>query len=61
MALRLIVEREREIEALKPEEYSEVDLKLLTKGKDELVARVVELQQKYEPKSAADVDRQKLG
>ncbi len=60
VALRLIVEREREIQAFKPEEYWEVDLKLLTPHKDELVARVIELQgKKYEPKSADDVEKVK--
>lgn len=56
VALRLIVEREREIEAFKPEEYWEVDLRLQTAQKEELLARVVELQgEKYEPHSADDV------
>jgi DNA topoisomerase-1 len=57
VALRLIVEREREIAAFKPEEYWEIDLHFLTPGKDELVARVIELAgEKFEPKKAEEVD-----
>lgn len=57
VALRLIVEREEEIENFKPEEYWEVDLDLATKAGEQLVARVVELNnKKYEPKTAAEVD-----
>lgn len=57
VALRLIVDRELEIEAFKPEEYWEVDLDLATKGGQQLIARVVEINdKKYEPKVAAEVD-----
>lgn len=60
VALRLIVEREREINAFKPEEYWEVDLKLFTSAKEDLVARVIELQgKKFEPKSAVEVEKVK--
>ncbi len=57
VALRLIVEREKEILAFKPEEYWEVDL-VLQAQKQELTFRVVELEGKnYEPKSEADVEK----
>lgn len=57
VALRLIVEREKEIEAFKPEEYWEVDL-LLKVQKDELTFRVIDLNGKsYEPKSETDVEK----
>jgi DNA topoisomerase-1 len=56
VALRLIVEREKEILAFKPEEYWEVDL-LLKALKEELKFRVIELGDKaYDPHSEADVE-----
>ncbi len=56
VALRLIVERELEIEAFKPEEYWEVDVELSAE-KGKFLARVVELGgQAYEPHSQKDVD-----
>lgn len=71
VALRLIVEREKEIEAFKPEEYWEIDVALSAQEaaakkvfKDNnaelpdqaLVARVIELnKKKYEPKQESDV------
>lgn len=57
VALRLIVEREWEIEAFKPEEYWEVDI-TLARGSDQLLFRVVEYGGKtYEPHTQADVDK----
>lgn len=57
VALRLIVERELEIEAFVPEEYWEVDVDLETK-KGNFLARVFELAAKpYEPHSQKDVDQ----
>jgi DNA topoisomerase-1 len=60
VALRLIVDREREIEAFKPEEYWEVDVTLATEGnaksKETFVARLVTLNsEKYLPVSEKDV------
>lgn len=50
VALRLIVERELEIEAFKPEEYWEVDVHVKTTQHELIVARVYELQnKKYDP------------
>ncbi len=58
VALRLIVEREDEIDAFEPEEYWEVDLELSTSGKESIVARVIGLNgKKYEPHSKEDVDK----
>lgn len=60
VALRLIVEREDEIEAFEPEEYWEVDLELTTDKKEGITARVIELNgKKYEPKSEKDVEKVK--
>lgn len=57
VALRLIVEREWEIEKFIPEEYWEVDLQL-KRSADELTFRVFEYAGKvYEPHSQADVDK----
>lgn len=69
VALRLLVEREREIEAFKPEEYWEVDVALGTVAgspknvfgqsslpEGSLIARVTQVMgQKFLPKSSADV------
>lgn len=56
VALRLIVEREGEIEAFKPEEYWEVDLHLTTADKAEMICRIIEVNGKaYEPKQESDV------
>lgn len=56
VALRLIVEREKEIEAFVAEEYWEVDLELVT-GKEKFIARVTEHQGKpYAPQRKDDVD-----
>lgn len=56
VALRLIVERELEIEAFKPEEYWEVDVHVKTAQHETIVARVYELQgKKYDPKQETDV------
>jgi DNA topoisomerase IA len=56
VALRLIVEREKEIQAFKPVEYWEVDA-LLKHQSQEFPARVIRLgKDTYEPKSASDVD-----
>ncbi|MBP9781277.1 type I DNA topoisomerase [Candidatus Woesebacteria bacterium] len=60
VALRLIVDREREIEAFKPEEYWEVDVTLATDGNSQLresfVTRLVSLnEKKYLPVSEKDV------
>lgn len=56
VALRLIVEREQEIAAFKPDEYWEVDVEAKVAA-GELLARVWKWQGKvYEPKSKDDVD-----
>ncbi len=60
VALRLIVDREREIEAFKPEEYWEVDVTLSTEGnsqsRESFVTRLVSLnEKKYLPVSEKDV------
>ncbi|HNQ16828.1 MAG TPA: type I DNA topoisomerase [Candidatus Woesebacteria bacterium] len=60
VALRLIVDREREIEAFKPEEYWEVDVTLSTEGNSQsrelFVTRLVSLnEKKYLPVSEKDV------
>lgn len=50
VALRLIVEREAEIDAFEPDEYWEVDLELDTNEKKQITARVKEVNgEKYEP------------
>ncbi len=57
VALRLIVERELEIEAFQPEEYWEVDLEL-SAGKNNFLARVVEFNgQPFAPKQQTDVEK----
>lgn len=57
VALRLIVEREEEIDAFDPEEYWEVDVKLQTNNQEELIARVKEINgKKYEPTQKEHVD-----
>jgi DNA topoisomerase-1 len=57
VALRLIVEREKEILAFKPEEYWEVDV-LLKALKEQLTFRVIELNGKaYDPHSESDVEK----
>ena len=56
VAVRLIVEREREIHAFVPEEYWELFADL--RGKTPFRARVVKYRdKKFEPKSHADIDR----
>ncbi|MDA1079550.1 MAG: type I DNA topoisomerase [bacterium] len=56
VALRLIVEREKEIAAFKPEEYWEVDVELAIAGQQQhITARVTEINgKKYEPKTEPD-------
>ena len=57
VAVKLVVEREREIHAFNPEEYWEVYADLLTDKKDELHAQVVKYQDKeFRPTSKADTD-----
>ncbi|KKT30815.1 MAG: topoisomerase protein [Microgenomates group bacterium GW2011_GWF2_45_18] len=60
VALRLIVEREKEILAFKPEEYWEVDVllrSLSSEAKQEFLARVSAVDKKpFDPKSKDDVD-----
>lgn len=60
VALRLVAEREREIEAFKPEEYWEVDVELKpdqAQDKDKFLARLTEVDgKKYQPVQAADVE-----
>lgn len=56
VALRLIVEREVEIEAFKPEEYWEVDITTATNSREEFVGRVFTVNGKsYEPTTEAHV------
>lgn len=56
VALRLIVEREKEITAFKPDEYWEVDVELALEGESQqITAHVSAINgEKYEPKTAAD-------
>ena len=57
-ALRLIVEREREIKAFKPEEYWEIDLSLAGEKGEKLTTRVInENGKKAELRNQADADR----
>lgn len=57
VALRLIVERELEIEAFKPEEYWEVDIVTQTANKETLTGRVAKLNGKnWEPTKQEHVD-----
>ncbi len=57
VAVKLVVEREREIHAFNPEEYWEVYADLLTDKKDELHAQVIKHQGKeFRPTSKADTD-----
>lgn len=49
VAVRLIVDREREIQAFKPEEYWSIEA-LLKKGKDEFTARLIKEDDKTIPK-----------
>ncbi|MCP3851657.1 MAG: type I DNA topoisomerase [Gammaproteobacteria bacterium] len=57
VAVKLVVEREREIHAFNPEEYWEVYADLLTDKKDELHAQVLKHQGKeFRPTSKADTD-----
>ena len=60
VALRLLVEREREIEAFKPDEYWEVDVVLTVKdqkSKDTLIARVTMVGgKKFLPQSSRDIE-----
>ncbi|MCW8933077.1 MAG: type I DNA topoisomerase, partial [Gammaproteobacteria bacterium] len=57
VAVKLVVEREREIHAFNPEEYWEVYADLLTDKKDELHAQVLKYQGKeFRPTNKADTD-----
>ncbi|MBU0978906.1 type I DNA topoisomerase [Patescibacteria group bacterium] len=57
VALRLVVEREREIESFKPQEYWEIDVKLAVNSKENFLARLNRVNgKKFEPKSKKDVD-----
>lgn len=57
VALRLIVEREAEIEAFDPDEYWEVDLELGVAGQEQIIARVIKVNnKKYEPTKAEQVE-----
>lgn len=57
VALRLIVEREREIRAFVPEAYWEVDVSTLTEHKDSFVLRLMEVGGKeFAPKKQSEVD-----
>jgi len=57
VAVKLVVEREREIHAFNPEEYWEVYADLLTDKKDELHAQVLKHQGKeFRPTNKADTD-----
>jgi len=57
VALRLVVEREREIENFKPQEYWEIDVKLAVNSKDNFLARLHLVDgKKFVPKSKKDVD-----
>lgn len=61
VALRLIVEREIEIEAFKPEEYWEVDITTSTDKKEQLVARVIQVDGKeYLPTTEQHVTEVKM-
>lgn len=57
VALRLIVEKEREIQAFKPQEYWELDVNLKTSANEPITSRVNELGGKsYKPTSKSQVD-----
>lgn len=57
VALRLIVEKEREIQAFKPQEYWELDVSLKTLAGEQFIARVSELSGvNFKPTSKGQVD-----